>query len=847
MRPGLFTRLSIKQKQMLILMLTSLVALLLASAGFVIYETMTFEAGMKSDLHRLALQIGRDNSSAVIFANPEAAQKSLAGFLQDRPEIVGACIYSGDGILAQYPPKPAFVSPPFPKTLEADGRQELFSFNPAKDELTLFGRVDTGTEDDLESVPVYLRSNLVPMWDRLGRYAVIIAVVFGCSLFIVWLVSARLQRLISEPILHLLATTKTVSEEKNYAVRATKQSEDELGALIDGFNAMLTQIQERDLALQKAQNDLERRVEYRTQALKLEIAARVESEHALQQQLTRISLLNQITHAISERQDLPSLIHTVLEQLERHLPTDFGAILFYEPKTDLLTTAALRIRPSEIGVPLPAIEQGAIFSPDVLGLRQCLTGHAIYGDGDEEVLPLLVAAGFASIAAGPLNEQDKPFGILVCARHSQKFSSGECEFLRILCEQVAVATHQAALYTQLQNAYDELRQTQQGVIEQERLRALGKMASGIAHDINNALSPVVVYSELLMRENHGQSPDAVKRYLSNIKTAGEDIAHIVSRMREFYRKREQDEQVFAANLNDLAAQVIDLTRPRWRDIPLEHGLVIDVVTDFEPGLPGIVGNPSELREAITNLVLNAVDATPGGGKIILRTGTHLWENSGDRSPSHVKLEVEDTGFGMDEETRTRCLEPFFTTKGQRGTGLGLAMVYGVAERHEAKIEIESKLGKGTTVRLVFPIRKPPAGSAAEVQAPEQSPSLHILCIDDEPLLREILKEILQLDGHRVELASDGETGIATFLAARDSQPFDVVITDLGMPRVDGRQLAMTIKKEKPDVPIIMLTGWGTMMKADGDVPAQVDCVLGKPPRLSELRAALKRVTDLRNQ
>ncbi|HZM02813.1 MAG TPA: ATP-binding protein [Candidatus Saccharimonadales bacterium] len=849
MRPNPFTRLSIKQKQMLMLMLTSSVALLLASAGFVIYELLTFEASMKGDLRRLAFDIGRDNSSALLFADPAAAQKSLAGFLQGRPEIVAATIYSGAGILAQYPESHSFVPPPFPKNLHSGGEEERFAFNPGKNELTLFLRVDSGSEGGIVSVPVYLRSSLVPMYDRLGRYAAIIAVVFGCSLFIVWLVSARLQRIISEPILHLLATTKKVSEEKDYAVRAVKQSEDELGVLIDGFNAMLSQIQERDLALQRAQNELERRVDYRTQALKLEIAGRMESEEALQQQLTRISLLNQITHAISEHQDLPSLIHTVLEQLERHLPTDFGAIFFYEPKTDLLTTAALRVRPRENGAPLPAITQGSVFSPDTLGLRPCLKGQTVYGGGDSAVLPPLAAAGFGSIVAGPLLEQNQPFGILICARFSNKFSNGECEFLRILSAQVAVATHQATLYTQLQNAYNELRQTQQDVIEQERLRALGKMASGIAHDINNALSPVVVYSELLLRDNHGQSPDAVKRYLSNIKTAGEDIAHIVSRIREFYRRRERDEPLFAANLNGLAAQVIDLTRPRWHDIPLEHGLVIDVKTDFEADLPGIIGNPSELREAITNLVLNAVDAMPAGGKIILRTGTHLWENAGGdlRKPTHVKLEVEDSGFGMDEETRIRCLEPFFTTKGQRGTGLGLAMVYGVAERHEAKIEIESAPGKGTTMRLVFPIRKPPPSSAAEVEKANERPTpLRILCIDDEPLLREMLREILQLEGHHVEIACDGEAGIAAFMAARHTNPFEVVITDLGMPRVDGRQLAMTLKKEMPEIPIIMLTGWGTMMKADGDVPAQVDCVLGKPPRLNELRDAIKRLTTPRS-
>src|SRR5665213_517547 len=169
MRPNPFTRLSIKQKQMLMLMLTSSVALLLASAGFVIYELLTFEASMKGDLRRLAFDIGRDNSSALLFADPAAAQKSLAGFLQGRPEIVAATIYSGAGILAQYPESHSFVPPPFPKNLHSGGEEERFAFNPGKNELTLFLRVDSGSEGGIVSVPVYLRSSLVPMYDRLGR------------------------------------------------------------------------------------------------------------------------------------------------------------------------------------------------------------------------------------------------------------------------------------------------------------------------------------------------------------------------------------------------------------------------------------------------------------------------------------------------------------------------------------------------------------------------------------------------------------------------------------------------------------------------------------------------------
>ena len=255
-------------------------------------------------------------------------------------------------------------------------------------------------------------------------------------------------------------------------------------------------------------------------------------------------------------------------------------------------------------------------------------------------------------------------------------------------------------------------------------------------------------------------------------------------------------------MNRLAAQVVDLTRPRWRDIPQERGVVVEVRTDFEASLPDIAGNDSELREAITNLVLNAVEAMPAGGTITLHTFSHCRDGAGGGAPTHVILEVRDTGMGMNEETRRRCLEPFFTTKGQRGTGLGLAMVYGVAERHEGKIEIESAVGSGTTFRLVFPIQRlHPSEGEPIVQPPPRMPSLRILCIDDEPLLRAMLREILEKSGHTVQVADGGEAGIAAFRSARPEKPFEVVITDLGMPRVDGRQVAALLKKESPKTPV----------------------------------------------
>ena len=263
-------------------------------------------------------------------------------------------------------------------------------------------------------------------------------------------------------------------------------------------------------------------------------------------------------------------------------------------------------------------------------------------------------------------------------------------------------------------------------------------------------------------------------------------------------------------------------------------------------MPSLYANESEIREALTNILLNAVDALPQGGQIQISTrGLHMApENSDEKPPDRIMLEVRDNGMGMDEKTRQRCLEPFFSTKRSRGgAGLGLAMVYGTVERHDGSIQIESEPGKGTTIRLVFPVRQAPASSYTEPSsAPKAQKPLHILCIDDEPLLRELLKELLEYSKHLVETADGGQAGLDRFEAARSQgKPFDVVITDLGMPYVDGRQVAERIKGNSPKTPVILLTGWGAMLDEKEGVMAHVNAVLSKPPRVTELNETVARV------
>lgn len=407
---------------------------------------------------------------------------------------------------------------------------------------------------------------------------------------------------------------------------------------------------------------------------------------------------------------------------------------------------------------------------------------------------------------------------------------------------------QVRLTQGVQTAYEELRRTQQVVVQQERLRALGQMASGVAHDVNNALSPIVAYSELLLNMLPNLPEDTARQYLQTINKSGDDIAHIVARMREFYRRRSDTEQLMKVDLNKIIEEVIDLTRPRWRDVSQREGISIQIQREMEPKLPLLLSEPGDLREALINLIFNAVDALPQGGTIILATrrSDRPAAKENGTIEHQLQVEVRDNGIGMDEKTRHRCLEPFFSTKAQRGgTGLGLAMVYGMMQRHDGTIEIDSVPNRGTCVRLTFPIREkvlPPARIVAP--AGQQKRSLNVLCIDDEQQIREIVSDCLGHCDHRIELASTGKQGLELFRKARQAnKPFEAVITDLGMPGIDGHQVARAIKQESPGTPVIMMTGWGTMMNEDGESSPEVDALVGKPPRMKELNELLLRLTD----
>ncbi len=565
-----------------------------------------------------------------------------------------------------------------------------------------------------------------------------------------------------------------------------------------------------------------------------DITEQMENEERLRAQLAHLRLLDETTQAIGERQDLRSIFQTVLSSVEDHLFVDLGCICMRGADDKSMSVNAVGPKSQQYAERLQIGEHSAL-SCDA-HLARCLTGELVYEpDIAQSAQPThqrFAQVGMRSVVTVPLIVESKTFGAMICARRTPgSFSASDIEFLRQLSAHVALAAHQAQLYDSLQRAYEDLRQSQETVLQQERLRALGQMASGIAHDINNALSPAALYVQVMRERETALSAESQER-LAIVQRSIEDVADTVARMREFYRPREAQLEHAPVDTNKLLHQVVDLTRARWSDMPQERGAVIRLHEKLEQDLPAIMGTDSEIRDAVTNLVLNAVDAMPEGGELTLRS----FQDAGSH---RVGIEVTDTGLGMSEDVRARCLEPFFTTKGERGTGLGLAMVYGMARRHEAELQIESAPGKGTTVRLLFAAAPAAAPQSRESAAPAAR-ELRILIIDDDPLLLRSVRDTLEAEGHVVEAAGGGQLGIDAFTAAQKrGEPFEFVLTDLGMPHVDGRKVAAAIKAVSPKTPVVLLTGWGHRLLATRDVPAHVDRVLSKPPKVTDLRQVLR--------
>ena len=454
-----------------------------------------------------------------------------------------------------------------------------------------------------------------------------------------------------------------------------------------------------------------------------------------------------------------------------------------------------------------------------------------------DCLPILVLTGSENpqqkrqaLVAGATDIMLKPFDSAEIQMRIRNLLRARFQHLQIEAQTRNLEATVEKRTEELQRAMLELKSSQQQVIQQERFRAFGEMAGGVVHDFNNALMSVIGYSELLLQDDDLlNDSQTVRNYLGMMNTAGRDASHVVSRLRDFYRPREEADAFTAININDILEQVVPLTQPKWHGQALETGRTIQIILELEK-VPLILANGAELREIFVNLIFNAVDAMPAGGRITLKSSLE---------DDVVKVSIADTGEGMTEEIVNRCLEPFFSTKQGHGTGLGLSMVFGIIRRHSGVLNIQSVLGSGTRFSITLP---PHLELANPIVAPavKTTDSWRVLIVDDEPAVRDVLTRYLLNDGHQPSSAANGEEALNRVR----EEIFDFIIVDLGMPGMSGLELADTLKILGQKHWVILITGFS--LSSDQPTTA-VDYVLKKPLLPDDLRRAMIDCAQKKNQ
>jgi signal transduction histidine kinase/response regulator RpfG family c-di-GMP phosphodiesterase len=556
---------------------------------------------------------------------------------------------------------------------------------------------------------------------------------------------------------------------------------------------------------------------------------RKRTEQALRQQLDRISLLNQITRAIAERQGMESNFKVTLDFLEERLAVDFSRVYAWDaPGTDLAlithgakggTLAAERAEDKNI----PVAQSG---------LQGCLNGQVVYQpDVRQNPAPLfqsLARSGIGSVLATPLSVENRVFGILVVGRQAMSgFSEAEAEFLRTVSEHISLAAHHARLHSDLQSAYDKLQHSQQAIMQQERLAAVGQLSAGIAHDFNNILCIILGYTTMLQDEGGDLSQkhaDALKQ----ISTATQRAADLTRQLLTFSRK-----QVMQPRTLEFNEVIGDVSRMLQRLV----GEDIIVQFHFSPKPVYLHADLGMIEQIVVNLAVNARDAMARGGQLILgASAVEIDEAYRRRNPeayagSFACLSVSDSGCGIPPEELLRIFEPFFTTKPVgKGTGLGLSTVYGIVKQHNGWIEVTSEVGRGTTFKIFLP-RCPEPGAVNDSDTTfyilPRWGNEKVLLVEDEAGLRGLAGKLLRKQGYEIHEAATGAEALEVW--EQQAGAFDLLLTDMVMPGgMNGRELAERLIGEKPELKVIFTSGYSTEMVGNNFVLEEEVNFLPKP-------------------
>jgi GAF domain-containing protein/ActR/RegA family two-component response regulator len=543
-------------------------------------------------------------------------------------------------------------------------------------------------------------------------------------------------------------------------------------------------------------------------------------------QVEELSVLHELSRSVTGQLDRAALIDAVATQVNRVLDArQMVVMLIDDERRDLAVVFRVvdgvrqatheRYPLRSVGLQSVVLETGRPLRSDDY-LAEC----ARHG-----VQPVARSTALRFWLGVPMRAGDVTLGVIALRSTEHPFTASDERLLANIGQLAALQLRSARLFDERRRAYGELAAAQDQLVRTEKLRALGEMASGVAHDFNNVLAAILGRAQLLQRYVQDAK---LAGWLQVIERSALDGAQTVRRLQEFARVR-RDQPFGPVDLNAVVRDALEMTQSRWREDALRQGIVIDARTSTAP-LATVAGDAAELREALTNLILNAVDAMPQGGTI--RVGTAVVGDS-------VELTVSDTGVGIPITVKEKIFDPFFTTKGPEGTGLGLSMTYGILSRHGARISVDSEEGRGSTFRITFLRGEPLMTSPAPAtDRPAPVDSLRCLVVDDERAVASVLGDVLEASGHRVVVLTDGAEAIARV----QTEAFDVVFTDLAMPRVSGWDVAHAVKAAAPGVPVFLVTGFGVELSAAERAAHGVEAVFSKPLRIDDITRAVSGVS-----
>jgi PAS domain S-box-containing protein len=907
-----FKNLGLRFKIFLLLTASSLIALLLACATFVYFNQYHQRLQVKTELQRDGMIFAERVEAILDFGVPEELQPVFQLFSAN-PHLVAAVVYH-----APDPEAAEFVE--FSKFVRADVDSDF-----SVPGIVEAGRARPGFQSALIPVGavekpigyIYLLRDLEDVRQRSNEFLGIAAGVLAVSFVIGLLVSLRLQRHITGPLLDLSRGVNSVARQKDYGIRVQRQNEDEIGQLVDDFNEMVTQIHSRDVKLQNVNETLEEKVRERTteilttnRRLEAEVKTREQAESALyksQQKLlmhvqqTPLGVIDWALDGVAQSWNpaaekifgweigeivgcnwrdrlVPDEARAQVEKLwvalkgrtggthsiNKNLTKDGRTIICEWFNTQLVdeddnvvgiaslvqditqrVQAEVALRQSE-----ERFSKAFQASPTAVGILSIEDGRFL--DVNNNFVKLFEHAREALLGNTDLRiglwsseaDRQRLFKLLLRNRSVSDFecplrtATGSVRSTLLSAESVKLGDKACVLLqvhdlTERMSLEAQLRQSQ-------KMEAIGQLAAGVAHDFNNILTIVSGHTSLLKAVPFENPEDSES--VAEIGAASDRAANLTRQLLAFSRK-----QVMQPTTVDLSNVVNDSAKMLKRLV----GETIEVVTDFAATPPLAEADIGMIEQIVLNLTVNARDAMSDGGKLTVRTGHQVVDDhDAEQNPEavageYVCLSVTDTGCGMDRETQARIFEPFFTTKEVgKGTGLGLATVYGIVKQHHGWIEVESEPGAGTTFRVHFPAAKADVGNTSRSRLSDvtRGGDEGILLVEDEAPLRKMVSRTLKRFGYQVFEAEHGPQAMAIWKTHQGE--IDLLLTDMVMPEgMNGRELAAAIHQDGPDVPVIYTSGYTPELFGEGGEMDKDIVFLAKPYRMTTVADLVREVLD----